>query len=258
MGVDRIREQWEENATAFADLVDGRGTPHHREILNPCVERLLGDIRNKRLLDAGCGEGYLSLHYARLGAIVSGVDISPSLLHAARSAAEEENIEVEFREGDVCRLADYQDESFDFVLCNLVLLNVPCFEDAIRQFARVLRRGGSLVVSLVHPAFDFYGPGQWEMGEKDPKTGRRRGRQFVMDNYFVEMEYERYWKKRDGTDFPSPISFFHRTMSTYVRAMSSAGLWVDAIEEPLPPPDDDFFERERRIPFFLVFRAVKR
>ncbi|NWF94898.1 MAG: methyltransferase domain-containing protein [Candidatus Thorarchaeota archaeon] len=254
---DERAHEWDDNAEAYASLIDQRGTPHHRAILNPCVERLLGDIKGKTLLDAGCGEGYLSRHYARIGALVTGVDISSRLVRESSDLATREGLNIAFIQGDICHMRQLPNGTFDAVLCNLVLLNVPCIDAALLEFNRVLRPGGVLVFSVVHPAFDVYGPGHWEMGEKSPNSGRRRGLWFVMDNYFSETEYKRVWKTRDGRDFPVPITFYHRTLSTYISSVRKAGLLIDAVEEPLPPSDDDFFERERRIPFFLVIRAIK-
>jgi 2-polyprenyl-3-methyl-5-hydroxy-6-metoxy-1,4-benzoquinol methylase len=57
---DHLRSQWQDNARAYSQLIEGKGTPHHREILNPCIERLMGEVQGQRILDAGCGEGYLS------------------------------------------------------------------------------------------------------------------------------------------------------------------------------------------------------
>jgi ubiquinone/menaquinone biosynthesis C-methylase UbiE len=254
---DRIREQWEANAEVFADLIAGSGTPHHMHILNPCVERLLGDVSGKKLLDAGCGEGYLARQYVKKGAIVTAVDVSELLITAARKLTVDDGAKIEYRVADVCNLDPIPDAEFDLVLSNLVLLNIPCLDDALREFYRVLRRGGHLVFSVVHPAFDFYGPGKWEMGEKDPSTGRRRGKYFKIDHYFEEREYERYWMTRKGDRFPAPISFFHRTLATYLNALSRARFRLVDFREPQPVADDPFFDRERRIPFFAVFKAVK-
>jgi ubiquinone/menaquinone biosynthesis C-methylase UbiE len=254
---DKIREQWEANAEVFTDLIAGSGTPHHMYILNPCIEKLLGDVSDKKLLDAGCGEGYLARQYAKKGAIVTAVDVSERLIAAARKLSAEDGTKPEYRVTDVCHLYSIPDDEFDLVLSNLVLLNIPCLDDALHEFYRVLRRGGHLVFSVVHPAFDFYGPGNWEMGEKDPGTGRRKGKYFKVDQYFEEREYERYWMTRTGEKFPAPISFFHRTLATYLNALSKAGLRLVEFREPLPVSNDPFFEREKRIPFFAVFKAVK-
>ncbi|TFG06977.1 class I SAM-dependent methyltransferase [Candidatus Thorarchaeota archaeon] len=251
---DPIEEQWQVNSKAFADLIGGTGTPHHQDILVPCLDRLIGDITGKQLLDAGCGEGYLSRRYAQKGAIVTGVDISSKLIDFCELNAMEN---TKFHIGDICNLNESDGDSFDFVLCNLVLLNIPCLDDALREFHRVLRGNGILVFSLVHPAFNFYGPGTWEMGEKDPETRRRKGLFFKIDNYFDEQEYQRYWRTRNGEKFPAPISFFHRTISTYTNAVTGAGFQILEIAEPKPVVDDDFFDRERRIPFFMVIKAKK-
>ncbi|NHI84265.1 MAG: class I SAM-dependent methyltransferase [Candidatus Thorarchaeota archaeon] len=251
---DPIEEQWQVNSEAFAELIGGTGTPHHQEILVPCLDRMIGDVTGKDLLDAGCGEGYLSRRYAKKGASVTGVDISRKLIklcnfHTIGNAR--------YHVGNICALDESYESSFDIALCNLVLLNVPCLDDALKGFHRVLRENGILVFSVVHPAFNFYGPGTWEMGKKDPETRRRRGLFFKVDNYFDEHEYQRYWRTRQGEKFPVPISFFHRTISTYANAVVETGLDILEIDEPQPVSDDDFFDRERRIPFFMVVKAKK-
>lgn len=251
----RIFEQWEANAEDFAALVDGLGTPHHQKILNPCVERLLGDVQGKRLLDAGCGEGYLSQYYAQRGADVVGVDISEKMITMCKQKSKDQSID--FFVGDICDLDLFEDSSFDIVLCNLVLLNVPCFGEALREFFRVLRVKGLLVFSVVHPAFNVFGPGRWELGERNQESGRRKGLHFIMDNYFDEKEYLIKWKTRTGTPFPKQFSFFHRTIGTYIEALTRAGFKLLVLEEPRPIDNNPFFERERRVPFFLVLKNEK-
>jgi 2-polyprenyl-3-methyl-5-hydroxy-6-metoxy-1,4-benzoquinol methylase len=254
--VDSVEEQWDANAEAFSNLISDQGTPHHRQILNPCVQSLLGDVAGKDLLDAGCGEGYLSRYYASLGAHVTGIDFSRKLVTMA-SDKTPQALDITYAVGNICTLDSLADDSFDIILCNLVLLNVACMKEAIFEFKRVLRPGGALVFSVVHPAFDFYGPGSWEMGERDSTTNRRRGLFFKVDDYSAEKPYERYWRTRDGERFPQPITFYHRTISSYITALVEAGLSIQALEEPLPTTDDEFFEREQRIPFFMVFKARK-
>ena len=254
---ERIREQWESNAEAFSGLIDGEGTPHHKKILNPCVEKLLGDVRGKKLLDAGCGEGYLARYYAKKGAEVTAIDLSQRLIEMSEQLTEEEAIKIDYRVDNVCYIESVPNDEFDVILSNLVLLNIPCIDDAINEFHRVLKMGGVLVFSIVHPAFNFYGPGSWEMGEKDSETKRREGLYFKVDRYFEEEEYEHEWKTRKGEKFPESISFFHRTLSTYFNSLSRFGFRLLEFAEPKPIDDDSFFDRERRIPFFAVFKAQK-
>ncbi len=253
---DSVRSQWEANAQLYAELIADHGTPHHKLILNPCVEELLGDVKGKKMIDAGCGEGYLTRYYASKGAEVVGIDLSSNLIEIARDKSPEDLL-VDYQVGDICKMEFVADGWYDVLLCNLVILNIPCYQEAFSEFNRVLKSGGVLVFSIVHPAFNFYGPGAWEMGPKDPETKRRRGLFFKVDHYMHEMPYERYWRSRDGEKFPEPITFYHRTISTYVRELVNAGFRIEAMEEPMPMKKDEFFERERRIPFFLVFKAIK-
>ena len=254
---EKIRDQWESNAEAFSGLIVGEGTPHHKKILHPCVEELLGDVKGKQLLDAGCGEGYLARYYAKKGAIVTAIDLSQRLIETSEHLTDDEGVTIDYRVDNVCYIESVPDGEFDLILSNLVLLNVPGLDDAIREFQRVLKVGGILVFSIVHPAFNFYGPGSWEMGEKDPDTKRREGLYFKVDRYFEEEEYERYWKTKQGDKFPEPISFFHRTLSTYLNSLSSAGFRLLEFVEPQPVDEDLFFDRERRVPFFAVFKAMR-
>ncbi|MHA1951662.1 MAG: class I SAM-dependent methyltransferase [Candidatus Thorarchaeota archaeon] len=254
---ERIREQWESNAEAFSSLIDGEGTPHHRKILNPCVARLLGEVAGRKLLDAGSGEGYLARYYAKKGADVTAIDLSQRLIETSEQMSKSEGVIVDYRVDNVCYIESVPKEEFDIVLSNLVLQNIPYLDDAINEFHRVLKTGGVLVFSIIHPAFNYYGPGSWEMGKKNPETKRREGLYFKVDRYFEEEEYERYWKTKEGEKFPETISFFHRTLSTYLNALSRAGFHLLEFAEPQPIDDDQFFDRERRIPFFGVFKAQK-
>jgi SAM-dependent methyltransferase len=127
----------------------------------------------------------------------------------------------------------------------------------LQEFHRLLRPNGVLVFSVVHPAFNVYGPGKWDLGDMDNRSGRREGKFFIMDNYFEEKEFPIRWRTRDGQGFPQEFSFFHRTISTYVTLLLQTGFRITAFEEPRPMSTKPFFNRERRIPFFLVIRAEK-
>ena len=252
---EQFLDQWEANAQAYAALIAGSGTPHHQEILNPFLEQIIGDVEDQRLLDAGCGEGYLSREYALRGAKVVGVDFSPTLIQLAQQQSK--GLGIDFRIGDICRLDFLSEATFDLILCNLVLLNLSDYKSALMEFFRVLKPRGTLIFSIVHPAFNIYGPGRWKLGDKDPVSGRRQGRYFIMDHYFDEKEYLVRWKERTGKKFPEDFSFFHRPISTYINTLIETGFIIVTLGEPLPTTDDPFFEREKRIPFFLVFKAMK-
>jgi len=109
------------------------------------ILRLAGDVRGRRALDAGCGDGNLSIALARRGALVTGVDCSPTMLAEAREQARINRVDVSFQEGRVEDLP-FEDGGFDLVLAVTVLCFVPDIDRAIAEMTRVLRPGGRLVL----------------------------------------------------------------------------------------------------------------
>lgn len=75
---------------------------------------LLGDVRDKSILDVGCGSGIYSVYFARQGARVTGLDFSPNMLSHARKNAAEEGCAVDFASGDF--LGFKEDRRFDYML----------------------------------------------------------------------------------------------------------------------------------------------
>ena len=96
--------------------------------------------------DIGTGTGVLALELARLGLHVIAVDASRRMLDAARAKMAAENIEnVELREGDATDLP-IANEEIDAALAHMVLQYLAAPADAIREMARVVRRGGRIVI----------------------------------------------------------------------------------------------------------------
>ena len=78
--VEDVARYWDENAAGWAEQVR-RGADVAREWLNnPAFLAFVGDLRGRRVLDAGCGEGYNTRILARRGARMTGVDISEKML----------------------------------------------------------------------------------------------------------------------------------------------------------------------------------
>ena len=112
------------------------------EIEEPVVREILDGLPVGVALDAACGTGRHAAYLASLGHSVIGVDQSPEMLACAR----EKVPEGEFYEGHLDALP-VADESVDLVVCAIALVDSPDLGAPFREFARVLRQGGQLVVS---------------------------------------------------------------------------------------------------------------
>lgn len=112
----------------------------------PHVWAILDGLPAGQVLDAACGTGRHCARLAARGHSVIGVDASADMLSRARI-----NVSgVDFREGDLEALP-VDDGAVDVVVCALALAHLTDLAPVYAEFARVLRAGGHLVVSDVHP-----------------------------------------------------------------------------------------------------------
>ena len=111
----------------------------------------VGVKRGARVLDVACGTGNVAIPMARMGAIVTGVDIATNLLEQGRERARTEQVSVTFDEGDA-ELLPYADASFDAVVTMFGAMFAPQPEMVASELARVVKRGGRLAMANWNPA----------------------------------------------------------------------------------------------------------
>jgi len=114
------------------------------------VLKLIGNVKNKRILDVGCGTGRISLKLLKKGAKVFGIDISNKMLQKARDKTKKYRGRCEFRIVSLYKIP-YKKQEFDLVLFNLVLSHIKKLDKAISEISRVLKRNGVLIISDLHP-----------------------------------------------------------------------------------------------------------
>jgi SAM-dependent methyltransferase len=103
-----------------------------------------------RVLDVGCGTGVVAITAARLGAVLTGADLTPELLQRARENARIAGVEIGWHEADVEELP-FGDAEFDAVLSQFAHMFAPQPELAISEMLRVLKPGGTIAFSTWPP-----------------------------------------------------------------------------------------------------------
>jgi ubiquinone/menaquinone biosynthesis C-methylase UbiE len=98
-----------------------------------------------RVLDVGCGTGAMGLLFAEMGHQVTGVDLSEEMLTKAREKAHEQKLPIEFRSGDAEHLP-FNEGSFDVIVNRHLLWTLPHPEIALREWHRVLKKGGVVLI----------------------------------------------------------------------------------------------------------------
>jgi len=104
----------------------------------------------QRVLDVACGTGVVAVTAARLGARVTGLDLTPELLERARENARIAGVDIEWHQGDVEQLP-FSDETYDMVLSQFGHIFAPRPDVAIAEMLRVLKPGGTIAFSTWPP-----------------------------------------------------------------------------------------------------------
>ena len=172
--------------TSEADAKDGYRSwaPHYDDPGNPIIAleqpavwSLIDPLPLGRALDAACGTGRHARHLLELGHDVIGIDLTPEMLETARDAAPE----AVFVEANLVDIPA-ENDGFDLIVCGLALAHVADLDAAIRELARVLRGGGHLIISVLHPFQALLG---WHAPFKD-EHGQRR---FVREHTHTHADY---------------------------------------------------------------------
>src|ERR1700734_3091793 len=93
--------RWDANASFWVQIIREHRDKYRNELTDPAMLRAIGDPEGLDVLDAGCGEGYLSRILASQGATVTGIDFSANLIEAARAQSLNDILSVSFDVGTV-------------------------------------------------------------------------------------------------------------------------------------------------------------
>ena len=145
---------WAQMAAYWDEQAGDAGDLWHRSLIDPPLLNLAGDTAGLRVLDLGCGNGYLSRRFARQGAIVTGVDASAPIIERAQAREAREPLGVTYHVVDAAHLDMLVDSSCDLVISNMALMDIEDATGTIQEVARILRPQGRFIFSMCHPCFD--------------------------------------------------------------------------------------------------------
>ncbi len=232
----KIAQQWDANAPTWVERVRA-GHDLYRDLMNnPAFFTFVGDLSGMDILDAGCGEGYNTRLLAGRGARMTGVDISPAMIAAAREEEEKNLLGIRYESASMSDLNCFEESTFDAVLSTMALMDTPDYEAALHAFHRPLKPGGLFAFSVTHPCFTYEILG-WETGASGEVVGIRLGDYFrggsVEERWSFSAAAESQKAPQDQTE-PFCITYFQRTLSGYLNPLAAAGFTLEAVHEPRP------------------------
>lgn len=247
IGTEEAIKRWDSFADAYSANHTEQGDLHKEVFLNPTLLTLMETVRNKKVLDAGCGEGYLSRMLARSEATVTAVDYSSRMIEIAKGRTPNDLL-IDYRQGNCEDLNSLEDKSFDLIVSNMVIQDLADYEKAFQEMYRLLVDGGCFIFSILHPCFVTPESG-WE------KTKGGKKSHWNVDKYFYEGVYEQRLGDKEK------MLFFHRTLTSYINTLIKTGFILESIIEPKPSKEMlekyPSFEEDFRCADFIVFKLKK-
>lgn len=214
----------------------------------PAMEKLLPDLKDKTVLDLGCGYGHNCLEFVNKGAkSVVGIDISEKMLDIARKENSHEKITyLNMSMTDI----DTLDEKFDVIYSSLAFHYIEDFKEFCEKMYAQLNEGGVLLFSQEHPisTATVDGKGHYNRDENGKRVS------YTMSNYNQMGKRHIKWLIDD-------VIKYHRTFGSIITSLAQAGFVIDTVCEPLP--EDWAIEKYPDIvkeyikPCFLIVKAIK-
>jgi 2-polyprenyl-3-methyl-5-hydroxy-6-metoxy-1,4-benzoquinol methylase len=181
---------------------------------------LPASITGRRVLDVACGHGRASRGLARLGASVTGVDLSAELIAHARALETADPLGVTYHVAAVGDRDQWWDGiPFDGAVCEMALMDIDDLDGTVGAVAATARPGAWFIISMVHPCF----PGNESGLSSWPPSG----------SYFDEGWWTSAGHNPDGVRIR--VGSSHRTLSTYLNTVIAAGFTVERVIEPPAP-----------------------
>lgn len=181
--------------------IESRSLVTNKAIVNTVIEQRPGKV-----LDVGCGEGWLTRVLVEKGVDVLGIDVVPELIKAAEELAIGRFRVLAYEELSFAALG----EKFDVLVCNFSLIGEEVVEHVFRQAEELLNEKGALIIQTINPHMVTGSSGYddgWQQGSWDG---------------FSE-------------DFCDPAPWYFRTMASWKSLFARYNFKLSRIEEPLNP-----------------------
>lgn len=246
-------ETWTRHARADYDL--------YRDALNtPAFLANLPEVAGLGGLDIGCGEGSNTRKLAERGARITAIDIAPTFIRHAREAEATAPLGITYLESDGTALP-FAENSFDFATAFMSLMDMHRQDLGIAEAARVLKPGGFLQFSILHPC--FAPPNRKVLRDADGTvTGLLISEYFSDQAGFIETwRFGAAPEHEKASVAPFRVPRFHRTLSEWVAMIVAAGLAIEHMAEPrtdqATAESEPYLADTLMAPLFLHIRARK-
>lgn len=203
----QLEQSWITNAEAWTQSVREKQIESRKLVTDQAVIQEIMRHQPAKVLDVGCGEGWLARTLAEKGMEVVGIDGSNELIKLAQQSGGGIFYTVNYT--DLCDNPKQVGEQFDVIICNFSILS-EVIVPLLQALSVLLSKQGVLIIHTLHP--------------------------------FAVTERERYedaWRKEDfqgmGEGYQAEMPWYFRTMSSWLNDLHQAGLRLVHCKEPIHP-----------------------
>lgn len=202
---DALLDSWQHNAQAWIDAVRSGSIESRRQVTDQAILLAILGRQPERVLDLGCGEGWLLRALGDRGVEAAGVDGDRALVDAARAAGS-----AEVHLASYAQLAAGQacvGKNYDLICANFALLQQDIIP-LLTAMNALLVPGSALVIQTLHP---------WGMADGDYQDG---------------------WREESFAGFAGDwqvMPWYFRTLASWLNALDMAGLRLVGLQEPQHP-----------------------
>lgn len=211
-------KQWDSVVYLYNSNMGEEGDTFNKDLIEPTVLDLTGNLSDKIVLDSGCGSGYFSAKISAKAKKVIGSDFSLKFVNLCRKKYQKIK-NLEFIQHDIINKMPFDDNFFDLIISKMVLQYVPKLNIFAAESYRILKSRGILIVAVDHPFNTQFYYAQQVVGKPNPRYG-------ILNDYFDHKEHTKLslWNKVNLTWYP-------KTVSDYILPFIKTGLNLADIHE---------------------------
>jgi 2-polyprenyl-3-methyl-5-hydroxy-6-metoxy-1,4-benzoquinol methylase len=207
-----IIRSWHSNAAPWARAIRAASIASRKLVTDQAIVDAVSSVSCARILDIGCGEGWLARELSDLGMSVTGIDVVPELIVQAAAMPRAAAGSVAFHVQDYASIAKRQWRCgpFDAAVCNFSLLGRESADSLIAALPWYLDDPGYLIIQTLHPVA--------ACGTQPYQDGWREGSWLGF-----------------SSDFNNPAPWYFRTLETWTTLLQRCGFDILECREPKAP-----------------------
>lgn len=238
-------------AEEFSKRMGDEGDYFHKNIIDPSLYSIIGNLKGKRIYDIGCGGGYMARYFAKSGAEVVASDISTKLIDIAKKKSKD--LEIIYHVRDATNFDEIEKNSFDIVTMNMVIHYIKNLDDLFKSVSNILKDEGVFAFTTNHFFRPEYPYSEWVKGKINGED-----KLFIKTTNYLEIyktEVISWWDKK------TKMTFYNRPLKEFINKMSNNGLYTFNLVEPETKefPREHFkkIPNDHHIPTFIAIGAKK-